>query len=256
MREEYRDIPIFSGRNVVLAAHSEQKENDDFGDLNRFGKQALVDRIRQDGGNIDEVLRPSNNILGFLKDPKQEILEAIKTTPPPFTFVFQGHGGPDALYLSDGQTTGIATFFETQKTLKITIRELFEAYKIRQGKFGDGTGTPEMRDIFIHPNCYSSNFIREFYAMCDEADVQKPIFTGESEYGQYGFSEYSSKYGDRFLDTIFNESDTQRATLGNIIDNDSRNPNSNPSLFIPTKRNRTMQLSRNEGEQTDESQFA
>lgn len=257
MREVYRDIPVFSGRNVVFAAHSEQKGNDAFGDLNRFGKQALVDRIRQDGGNIDGVLRPSN-MLESLKGTKQKILEAIKTTPPPFTFVFQGHGGPDALYLSDGQTVKVAGYkiFETRNTVKITVRELFEAYKIRQGRFSDKTNTPETRDIFIHPNCYSSNFIRNFYIMCDETDIQKPIFTGESEYGQYGFSEYSSKYGDRFFDGIFNGSDIQRATLGNIIDNDSRNQNSNPSLSISTKRNRTMQLSRNEEGQTDESQFA
>ncbi len=242
MRKRYKNVPIFSGRNVVLAAHSEQKKSDKFGDLNRFGKQALVDRIRKDGGKIGEVLRPQNN-LESLKRTKNKILEQIKTAKTPFTFVFEGHGGPDALYLSDGQAVVDKNkIVETGKTIKITVEDLFQAYNQRQKKFGAEQSSPEKRDIFVNGSCYSANFIRKFYLLCDKEDVIKPIFTGESEYGQYGYSEYRSKYGDTFYDNLFNT--TPRATLGDIIENDPRNDNSNPSLYIPDTSNQTMQLSK------------
>lgn len=246
LREQYHDMPIFNGRNVVLGAHSEMKESDYFGDLHRFGKQALVERIRKDNGNISGVLRPEEGNLESLKQTKVAIIEAVKTTQPPFTFVFQGHGGPDALYLSDGKTNQEAQnqgdkIIETENTVKITVHELFEAYKIRKKKFQSN----KSQDIFIDAGCYNSNFIRNFYILCEKEGIQKPIFIGESEYGQYGYSEYISRYGDSFFDGMFDNNDEQRATIGNIMDNDDTNPNSNPSIYIPSDTNQTIQLSEN-----------
>ncbi len=248
-REKYKNIELFSGRNVIVAANlevwSEKEKNGnprpkEVIGKNRFGKKSLIDRIKKDGGKIKGVLRPTDN-LKSLRETKQKILDSIKETSPPFTFLFQGHGDPNALYLSDGGLEG-DNIKETNKTIKITTREFFQTYKTRQEKYKNETNTPQTRDIFINEGCFSANFIRSFYLMCEKKGIQKPIFGGESEYGQYAKSEYNSIYGNNFFDQIF-DNKTKKATIGNIIENDSLNKNSNPSLYIPDNQNRTMQIS-------------
>jgi hypothetical protein len=246
-RKLYENVPVFSERNIVFAAHLEKQKTDKVGDLNRFVKKALVKRIKKDGGKIAGVLRPQNT-LKSLKETKQKILTSIINTPPPFTFIFSGHGSPNALYLSDGGIDGVTNkseIKETEKTIKITVKDLFQSYKKRQEKYGK-MNTPTTRDIFINGGCYNSNFMRNFYLLCDKEEVSKPIFLGESEYGQYGVTEYESKYNNNFYNQIFDNNKTKKAILGNIIKNDASNKNSNPSFYIPDDKNRTMQISSND----------
>jgi len=60
-------------------------------------------------------------------------LTAIQETPPPFTFIFDGHGGPDAIYFSGGEKIDLSTCSaeEVENAKKITLIEFFEVYKSR-----------------------------------------------------------------------------------------------------------------------------
>jgi len=243
VRRRYRDVPIFKDRNVVFVAHNEQKKSDKNGDLNRFGKKLFTDRIEADGGKLSKVIRAEETIES-LKQKKQEILNKIKTTKPPFTFVFDGHGSPEGLFLSDAPEGKEG---EWSDVMKITVEELFEAYQDRPK-----SSNPHEKDIFILASCFNATFIRHFYELCDAKRVSKPIFAGESEYGQVGYSENESKYGEDFFQSMFDpQNPTSHAKLGNLIDNDAWNKNSNPSIYIPDENNKTMQLSENERQQDE-----
>ena len=94
-------------------------------------------------------------------------------------------------------------------------------------------------DIFLSSACFNSNFIRNFNQLCEAENIQKPIFIGESEFGQYAFGE-ESDFNDVFYDNLFRNG---LATIGNAITADNLNENSNPTVIIPDKENRPMQLS-------------
>lgn len=248
MRNLYNSIPLFNRRNIVLGAHLEVHRYDSgalmelHGDEYIFGRDALVNQIRLDGGNLSEVIRAANNSVSELEQAKENILEQIIETQPPMTFVFDGHGGPDAIYLSDGVVDSNGQIASENAT-RITVQELFAAYKVRQERYPLEQLSPETVDIFLNLGCYSANFIREFYRLCENNDCPKPIFGGQAEFGQVAYSEYSSIYGDNFFDLIFADG---TATIGDFFMNDSLNSGSNLSLYLPDINQNTMQLSEND----------
>ncbi len=79
--------------------------------------------------------------------------------------------------------------------------------------------------------------------MCEERNVPKPIFVGETEFNQVALSEFNSKYGDSFFDkVIFNKENKGASKLGNVIEYDDLNPHTNPTLLVPDDNNATIQL--------------
>lgn len=208
-----------------------------------FANAAFTERINFDKPKSFELIRPENNLIS-LEESKRNALDKISEVNTPFTFVFNGHG-ENALYLSDGQIPGITDsneIIETKKTIKITSDELFEAYKKRPLS---PNMKPGEKDIFILSSCFNASFIRNFYQKCDEENIPKPIFIGESEFGQFSYSERDSIYNNNFFEGIFPTSQ-EPAKLGNIIMHDRENQNSNPSFYIPDDQNRTMQISKHE----------
>lgn len=78
------------------------------------------------------------------------------------TFLFDGHGGPAALYLSDGQVDGLEPageqgIIETEKTIKITVDELSAALTKRSQRIGK---EEVAKDILIFSACYNHTFLR------------------------------------------------------------------------------------------------
>lgn len=241
--DKYAEMPIFKERHVVIAAHIENHSDIDINtywikEKNRFWKTALSERIKNDGGIVSEILRPKEDTIESLNETKKDILTAIQETPPPFTFIFDGHGGPDAIYFSGGEKIDLSTCSaeEVENAKKITLIEFFEVYKSRIVNFWI-----QNNDIFINDGCYSANFIREFFVMCEQSKIPKPIFIGQSEYGQLWFSEYRSDYGGELFDRIFDWG-SPHATVWNIIQNDMKVKNTNPSIYIPDESWKTMQL--------------
>ncbi len=289
-REKYSTLKVFKGRNVLHAAHTElirdvkkldgklftdeqyQEWEKASEDPHRFGKKGTQDAIKkqQDGEGTYEMLRPAKN-LEALQKAKEDILQKIKTMGPPSTFIFDGHGGPDAWYLSDGTVSGTAkagTVNETDTTVKISVEELAQALVERAKKFPQlRTNDPSKKDIFIFACCYNTNFIRSLYMQM--GDAPKPIALGASEYGQYGYSKLGSIHGSRFFSEILqleknkkthinpvspsrkqliiHEAAKRPTVISDVFENEFSD-DSNPSLYIPDDKNLPMQITRDDGD--------
>ncbi|PID84087.1 hypothetical protein CSB09_02950 [Candidatus Gracilibacteria bacterium] len=245
-REQYRNVSLFSGRNVVIGANNEK------GVISKkahtFGKKSFLERIKKDNPQSLYQFRGEQSQESVLA-AKEKVLLSIENTPPPFTFVFDGHGKHDALYLSDGEIkNGEAQ--EKENSVKITVDELFEAYTKRQKAFKNQTNTPESRDIFINDSCFNADFIRGFYIRCDVKGIPKPIFIGPSEYGQLAFSSKNKAYGTQFFHQIFGKEGKKKATIGNVLDiNLSNFKFGNPSIYIPSEDDTIFQLTKTHREE-------
>ena len=159
-------------------------------------------------------------------------MDKISATEPPLTFVFDGHGSDDGIFLQDGQIDGKISAADEENLIKISVDDLFENYRTR--KFD-----PKNPDIFLFSSCFNSTFIRKFYELCENENVQKPIFLGESEFGQFAFLE-EGIFNNNFFEQIFKNNS---ATIGNAISADNFNEQSNPTILFPDEKNRTRQLS-------------
>lgn len=225
----YSSLPLFLNRNVVFVAHNEKIGKKK---RNRFGTDATINSIKGQSENFN-LIRPKDT-LPSLKRKKAQMLNLIANSPPPFTFVFDGHGGPNALYLSEGKIKNKKPQ-ETQNTIKITYQEFAKALKKRRKKYPN-----ESNPIFIFSSCYSHTFLRKVYAAVGRRKSNM-VSLGVSEYNQYGFSDYSSKYGCKFMENILDLESGYFTTIGTIIKNEYSG-HSNPSLYVPIIKGGIMQI--------------
>lgn len=253
-RERYGDVQLFRNRNIVVAGHEEKKRNGS----PRFATQALQDSIKaQTQEHKFQIYVPKDNTLESLQQVKAATLAAIRTTPPPFTFLFDGHGSPDGIYFSDGQIAGVTDergdqkkITETAATIKITVEELVNALRDRARNFPQlGKLPPDKKDIFIFGSCYSHTFMRSLYAALQNDNMPAPITISTSEYGQYGFSKQESSFGSDFLENTLGLW-SGKSTLGNVMDWNMKQDKSSPAIYIPRSKQRIMQLTAVE-EQTE-----
>ncbi|MBT4119855.1 MAG: hypothetical protein HOG89_02040 [Candidatus Peribacter sp.] len=285
-REALRSTPLFQGRNVVFGAHEEvmheERRIKESGDKHAFGKEALVTAMQKQIGPDGSftLIRPELDTVAEedkienLTQAKQKILDQIRTTPPPFTFVFDGHGGPDAIYLSDGSIDGFspgvgASDSEVQEfkdTISISAQEIGEAFAARDATFGkEIASSPEKRDVLILSCCFNANFIRNMYRHMGSAP--KPVAIGQSEYNQYSLYFKPNKYGSPFLaNTVGAAKEDGPATLGTVFDKEFTNMeeitdekgevfegNTNPSVYVPDENNVIMQITKTDDDSVDPS---
>lgn len=266
-RETYRDQPIFRNRNVLLLAHEEKipgysiKKEIHGDDHARFGRDALMDGIKgqQGEGVALERIRPEDATPESILKAKEAAIARIKTMPIPATFFIEMHGSPDAVYFASGDIIA-GEVRDTEVSRKITVDELATCFRERAGAFGDRLGTKEGRDIIVSSACFSSSFIRKFYAKL--GDVQKPIFLGSSEYGSYGKSSFVESTGSKFSATILDLDNTDAdasTTIGDVFDNELRgleddtrehSSRTNPTIYIPDEKHGFMQITQNGPERT------
>lgn len=227
-REELGDLPIFEGRNVILASHLEKKDGKD-----RFGLKTLQDRIRVLQG--DDTRRfshfeASDNTITKLQKAKEDTLEAIRTTPSPLTFLFDGHGSQDGIYYSDGQIIEDRyrensegderqereyDVVKTETTRYIDTDEFAEALGERYAHVGESIKS----DIFILATCYSYDFAYSVREKLIKKGVSVPIFISASERHQTASSVLENKYGDDLYDRVLRIED-ERPTLRNTWENE------------------------------------
>ncbi len=199
-----------------------------------FYSENLMKKIKKEKPvSLDKIL-VSDRVLGQEKVrlKEEEISKKIRELPVPATFLFGMHGveGSGALAPS-----------RSGSEIVITPEKLFEAYKERDLKLNP---SPEERDIFILGSCYSSNFRKQFHQLCDKEGVPKPFFAGEVALNHMGYAEPDSRFNNSFYDkVVFNKSVKGPATLGNLIDFDHLNINSNPNFWGADDENHSMQFS-------------
>ncbi len=267
-RQEYRDKPIFEGRNFLMLAHGEKLASYEVSkeihgdDTARFGRNALMHAIsmQQGEGQMNERIRPKDTGNESAIETKINAIERIKAMPPPTTFFFDMHGSPEAVYFSDGELSeeGVK---DGDVSIKITVDELADCFCERATNFGERLRTKEERDIIVSGSCFSSTFIRNFYSKL--GDAPKPIFLGSSEYNSYGISSSVEPTGSKFTAKILDvENTTNNAitTFGDVFDNELRglevddrghDTRTNPSMYIPDDNNQIMQITRNVSERKD-----
>ncbi len=232
LRENFRHLSLFKGRNVVLAAHSEilPPESIERGfhemahDKHAFAKVGLVERFKQEQGGRgtfstiraelgdDELTIAEKSAR--LRAAKEQILHEIRTTPPPFTFVFEGHGSPDRICLSDGEIDSDGNILISDESVVISSEEFAEALKTRHLNFGpviDGA-----YDIIVFQNCYSANFVRHIGEQLH--GVRTPVFLGAAEFDQVSIFSYPSEIGAAFLGEVVSSSAGGDSTIGDVLE--------------------------------------
>lgn len=243
-REKYKDVRLFEGKNILVASHSDTYKQDvpEF-QRDTFGRAELDRAVkRKQGTGMDfEHVEPKKKSFEDVKKSKERILKAIEDFKSPMTFLFDGHGWEDAMYLSDGNIVGTARGakqdpLETELTIKITTDDLSKALLARSRNGHDLT-----KDILVLNMCASYLFIRNLYESLEKMDCPKPMAIAASEYGQYGFSESDSVYGNYFWDTVLKSEDPSLGDFWNFNEITYQNP----SVFVPTKKGE-LQLADND----------
>ena len=263
-RERYREIPLFKGRNVLLVAHNEINENGRIGE-HVFGTDATKKAIEDQGTlNVDRVR--ADQSLESLKSKKKQILDRIETSQPPFTFVFNGHGSSDRLFLSKGQIENGEIL--AKDSISISYGELAFAFAKRYKKYPKLLNTePENQDILVFSSCYNHTFVRNFYVKLKlklksgwkkylperiakwnivKWNFSLPIALGASEYNQYGYHNSFNKYGGDFWKNILNLKEKGHITTFGTMMNKEDNGDTNPYLYIPAANGQFRQIAKNE----------
>lgn len=237
LREQYKNISLFEGRNVLFMAHSEWVSGES-GVVPRFGTNATIEAIKKQSKSVEykkaHVALSSEDKLKPLREMKEEILKKIEVTPPPFTFVFDGHGGADAIYMDAGNiTTPGHSPSETLSDIRITVDELAEAFNKRYEKYPALTTIEAAnRDILIFASCFNHSFVRRFYELLSE-DVGKPITIGTAEYGQYSHSNYESRFGNNFFEHTLGLWRNAPTQFQEVFWGDINQGIDNPYVYIP-----------------------
>ncbi len=190
------DIEIVNGRNFVVLAAPEKTDD---GSEYRFAKDATISSIREGERKLppERFIRAADEEATdeLKRAKKKEALKQIVDCPPPMTFCFMGHGGPDAIYLAGGKNPSA----ESDPNLKITDEEFSQALIAR-------------------------------YKNDSDKSNKMPIFIGASEYNQVAYGQDSHPHSSEFLKTTLSG---KRSTLGNLVDSDLNQKDTNPSTYIP-----------------------
>ncbi len=204
-------------------------------------------------GEVLEGLRGSIDArISKLEQNKEDIKHSLENTPPPMTFIFDGHGSEEGIYLSDGLLDGTGRPNESSQCIKFSPDEISELMKVRSEKFSSQLRS--QADILVFASCYSANFIRKIDGSLE--GFNKPICVGISEYGQVGFSNVDNIYGMGFYSDVMglgNDKQSPGPTLKYLMDNQYKDdididnkiyPNrTNPSMFVPDENGVLRQIS-------------
>ncbi len=236
-------IQIVAGRNVVKLNNGEiwdeGGEGYKKGELRFNDEERRKELIKSIGpmppGSLLNLAPESDKpTVKNLAEVKKRALEAIMTTPPPMTFMFDGHGGTDKLYMNNGKVSGdkpigVDTDF-------ITTNEIASAISKRKEKF---SREALLQDIYIYASCMNHNFMRNVYKEIKCLGGVPPISIGESEYGQYGFSDM-----DKFKNMY--QFGTLGTTIGHLRENELKYLSSNFTIFVPDENGDIFQVAMDE----------
>lgn len=249
---ETDNIEIFKGRNVVLVRNRELWGEDssiqglapEVIGKRRFGSPEMADALERaagsDGSFVVEGLSDEKPTAEQLLALKEKILERIRTTRPPMTFYFDGHGGPDALYFNNGGIQGDRP--SGTITDYLTSDEIAQAIAYRVKKFPDQKDQLA-HDIYIFSSCYNHNFIRAVYEKNQQFSGVQPITIGNSEYGQFGFN--SSSFSESVSHSVFGlGSDSQN--IGDVRNNEKKYTYSDFTIYVPNQSGEPQQVVENE----------
>lgn len=229
-RARLKNVSLFKGRHVVFASNGETfktvNENLEPVFKPRFGTEKTIRAIRaQSPLNFDHYGSFENEGEASLTEVKNFLIEKLKNVDPPLTFVFDGHGAPEGMFLSNGQPLPDGTF---KNGVYISYQDMVDVFAYRAQHFG-----PEAirSDIVIVSACLNQNFQRTMHLQLRSRNLPTPIVITPSEFNRYAYSNYANEMGTDFFDKILNI-ESENSTFGDVFKNDRNVPAFNPSTFI------------------------
>lgn len=227
---ELQDVPLFEGSNVLLVSNNETWENG----KKRFGTQNMVDGLTQSvgkDGNAEHltVEEPTPEELAKLKT---QVLDKIAKTKPPFRFVFDGHGLEDKLILNNAEQGE-----DLKEYQYISTEELANAIIQRYENF-QGREDELKHDVYILSSCMNHTFIRNAMQIVQSKNIGA-IFLGESEYGQYAFSQ---RKWNREASKVVLGIGESGVTLGGVIAREKTYTASDYTIYAPNQGGKFQQL--------------
>lgn len=208
LRKRYSHVALFSQRDVVYAA-SDQRLHSSEGYV--FGQPGIRDELERQGAN-----------LAFLRDgesgTKERLTDELRQARR-LTFLFEGHGRPEAILFARG-----------------TSAEDF-ARSLRSRASDGGSPPGSGPSIFIPVTCRAHDLSRSLLGRLDAADPEmpKPIAIVPEEFGQYFFKR---PHADPFLSGDLQIGRTSTTTLGTLFERSRLGT----SVYVPDERNRTAQI--------------
>ena len=239
---------LFKG-NVLVVSHGELMWNSVGAtkkDTPRFGTKSYIDGIlrrheleSKDASSVTHFTPSVQDASGYsvtkisITETKRRVLYFLRNNVEPVTFIFDGHGFNDALYLFDGDIDDDKKVRPSESTHKISVDDIVAALEERWNRqheaYPDDT---ELNVSMIIFSCSSQDYIRNVVTGLQKKDVPLPHFMiTSSEYGQSSLSHWENPYG-----SIFNELVVMSGTVRDLlIERKHMVPDSNPSVFMPRR---------------------
>ena len=223
--EQVRNRELFGSDTKLILVTNEE---------DRFRNGDIVEYIYyRSGGKKENIL--SNEKGVEMKDGKNMVkentLNAIRNCKGATTILFNGHGGPDKLYLSGGQADKLDSSPE-ENNYTISFTELGDAL-IESGN---------IKNInFINASCFSYNYISDLFRYLESKGVNdKPFISiSEANDSKYGWGGSGTVLDSLLLNEMYNAKGfvgslfRRPITVGNFFDAEAEvYQKEDPALFI------------------------
>lgn len=152
------------------------------------------------------------------------------------TFVFDGHGSPGGLFLTEGDIENITSISDIPGELYISVDEMVNSLVARYNRFPELENAELLnRDIFILASCYSVSYFRDVYSRLESLGYSSlPILISPTEYSAVAFSDFSDYGSDFFNTTLGLGIHSGVSTFGDVFNAIDSQRGIKPSLYVPT----------------------
>lgn len=252
LQKQYENISIWKDREVVIIRNGEiLKETFEINgktyqrDPSQVGKsgfacEEVIKAISESmDGKEPTVIGPKDDTptTAELADYKAKFILAMQK-PPPLTFYFAGHGGPDGMYMNNGKTTEGGQ--EHTSNMDFISSGEFAAAVAKRRTLFPGREAELAKDIYISAACFSANCIEDVRDRLKVLGGVQPILIPLAEYGQYG-----PGYGAEDHQGVYAVLGAGKAnvTLGDVI-RDAEKGITDITVYVPDNKGISQQIVR------------
>lgn len=236
-RESLANTNIFEHTDVMVVANDERNP---FTPDSRFGTKSLqyVIESRMTNGTVFSLVRPHDDspqeaqrVLGLMR-------ASVENGERPLTLVIDAHGNPNEIALTTDhektqQHVAGGIYFDTS-TLAKALQQRWESQRAHDLE------VQRSNIRLIVSTCNSQDFVRTLSQLLSALHVPLPQITiTESEYGQFGFSDFYDPLGSSLWRWMYNN-----PSIGSMIQHTDQTPDQTPSIFTPRPedQNKLMQI--------------
>lgn len=226
--------------------------------FDRFGTQGLIDAIKKTGATVNEI-EPKQSVTienGKIKkisdeevqkdieSKKKEAISQIVNAPPGHFFIFDGHGGIKAFWLSHG-TVGNEQVLAEKEHMLIDSETFSSALTQRYAKYKDDPEKLKLlrNDKFLFSACFSKNLQQNIDIALGNVPY-RPIIIAVSEFGQIGYRDSSDESETKSvaLDTAFCLGKDGPIYIGDVLKQQA-SAHVNISILVPAQnKEKTIML--------------